>query len=125
MGVFLLPLSLCQDLERSTCKFWWKTDAKKDKGIHWLNWKNMCKRKTQGGMEFRSLHDFNVALLGKQGWRMIQHPEKLMCKVFKARYYPHGFFLDANIGSNPSHIWRSVLASQSLIHQGIGCRVGW
>lgn len=33
-------------------------------------------------------------------------------------------FLSAKLGSNPSYIWRSVFESQTLIKQGIGCRVG-
>lgn len=101
MGVFLLPLNLCQDLERMMCKFWWKTDAKKDKSIHWFSWSNMCKRKSQGGMGFRSIHDFNIALLGKQGWRILKYPEKLVSRVFKARYYPTSSFLRAKLGHNP------------------------
>ena len=31
MSVFLLPIDLCQQLERMMCKFWWKTNSKKEK----------------------------------------------------------------------------------------------
>ena len=72
----------------------------------------MCKRKSNGGMGFRSLRDFNIALLGNQGWRLLKYPERLVRKIYKARYYPQGSFLNAKIGSNPSYIWRSVLESQ-------------
>lgn len=85
MGVFLLPVSLCQDLEKVMCKYLWRIDSKKDKGIHWLRWNNLYKRKSIGGMGFRSLRDFNVTLLGKQGWRLLQYPEKLVSRVYKAR----------------------------------------
>lgn len=30
----------------------------------------------------------NLALIGKQSWRLLQYPEKLVSKVYKARYYP-------------------------------------
>ncbi|XP_074341885.1 putative mitochondrial protein AtMg00310 [Apium graveolens] len=85
MGVFLLPISLCQDLEKMMCKFWWHTNSSKDRGIYWLSWDNMSKKKSSGGMGFRKLHDFNIALIGKQGWRLLTHPEKLVSKVYKAR----------------------------------------
>ena len=124
MSVFLLPLDLCQQLERLMCKFWWKTNSKKERSIHWQSWSNMCKRKSYGGMGFRSIRDFNLALLGNQGWRLLKYPDKLVSKVYKARYFPHGSFLNATIGNNPSYIWRSVLESQAIIKQGIGCRVG-
>lgn len=106
------------------CKFWWSLNAKKDKCINWKSWDNMTARKSLGGMGFRSLRDFNVALLGNQGWRLLKYPDKLVSRVYKARYYPNGTYLNAKIGSNPSFMWRSVLEAQTLIKQGVGCRVG-
>lgn len=29
MSVFLLLLEMCRDMEKTMCKFWWRTDAKK------------------------------------------------------------------------------------------------
>lgn len=75
-------------------------------------------------MGFRNLHDFNIALLGKQAWRLLTLPNKLVSRVFKARYYPNESFLTAKLGSSPSYIWRSVHAAQNLLVQGISCRVG-
>lgn len=124
MSVFLMPMEVCNQLENQMCKYWWRTDSKKDKNIHWKSWKRMCKRKTQGGIGFRTMRDYNIALLGNQGWRLLKHPEKLVSKIFKARYYPKGNFLSAKIGSSPSYVWRSVLESQAIIKKGIGCRVG-
>ncbi|XP_060968346.1 uncharacterized protein LOC133035920 [Cannabis sativa] len=34
LNVFLLPVSICDDVERAISKFWWKSN--KNKGIHWL-----------------------------------------------------------------------------------------
>ncbi|KAL8116031.1 hypothetical protein AgCh_022498 [Apium graveolens] len=78
----------------------------------------------EGGMGFRKLHDFNVALLGKQGWRLITNQESMVRKVYKSRYYPEGDFLSAKLGSNPSYVWRSVLESQNLLKVGASKRVG-
>ena len=39
-------------------------------------------------MGFRDLRAFNLAMLAKQGWRMIQGNESLLHKCFKARYFP-------------------------------------
>uniref|UniRef100_A0A803PW48 Reverse transcriptase domain-containing protein n=1 Tax=Cannabis sativa TaxID=3483 RepID=A0A803PW48_CANSA len=38
--------------------------------------------------------------------------------VFKARYYPNGLFLDANLGNSPSFVWRSVYEAQAIIRVG-------
>lgn len=118
-----MPLDLRQHLERQMCKFWWKSDAKKDKNINWQSWSQMCKRKSASGMGFRCLRDFNIALLGKQGWRLLKYPEKLVSKIYKAHYYLKGSNPNAKIENNPSYIWGSMLESHSIISQGIECRI--
>ncbi|XP_074342549.1 uncharacterized protein LOC141680145 [Apium graveolens] len=89
-----------------------------------MSWSRLCAAKVQGGMGFKSLRDFNIALLGNQAWRLLSSPDKLVSRVFKVRYYPNGSFLTAKLGSSPSYIWRSVYEAQSLLSPGIGCRVG-
>lgn len=123
MNVFLLPVELCQDIERMMCKFWWRSNVNKDRSIHWVSWENMSKKKSIGGLGFRCVRDFNLALLGKQAWRLIKHPELLVSKIFKSRYYPDTSFLNANLGGNPSYIWRRILESQSVIKEGLICRI--
>ena len=78
----------------------------------------MCQPKAQGDMGFRDIHSFNLALLAKQGWWLLQHPASLFCRVFKAKYFPQTNFLHASMGSNPSYIWRSFLAAQDLLRRG-------
>lgn len=119
-----MPTYFCQDLERLMCKLWWRGSPQKERGIHWLSWHNMSKKKSMGGIGFRNVRDFNVALLCSQGWRLLRYPEKLVSRVFKARYYPTGSFFSAKLGYNPSYIWRSIVGSQSLLKKGSGCRVG-
>lgn len=124
MSVFLLPVEVCKELEMAMCKFWWRNNANKEKNIHWMCWSRLCSSKFNGGMSFRNVRDFNVALLGNQAWRLLTQPDKLVSRIFKARYYVNGSILTAQLGNNPSYIWRSILEAQSLLKQGIGCRIG-
>ncbi|WOG87677.1 hypothetical protein DCAR_0206908 [Daucus carota subsp. sativus] len=123
MSVFLLPNEMCKDMEKLMCKYWWKS-GKKEKSIHWMSWERMSVSKMYGGLGFRNLHEFNVALLGKQGWRLVTNPTSLVARMFKAKYYPNDSFLSAKLGANPSFVWRSILAAQNILSQGMGCRVG-
>lgn len=68
-------------------------------------------------MGFRKLHDFNLALLGKQTWRLLNNESSLVFKVLKTPYFSTCSILHAELGNNPSFIWRSLLASQDLIRK--------
>ena len=120
MSSFLIPISLCQELERMMNSFWWGTKSNGERCIHWIKWNTLCPRKEQGGMGFRSLHAFNLAMPGKHAWNFISNPYTLASRLIKAKYFPHGNFLSAQLGSNPSYTWKSIWSSQFILKQG--CR---
>jgi hypothetical protein len=41
-------------------------------------------------MDFRDFYSFNLAMVAKQAWRLINNPKSLCDKVLRAKYYPHG-----------------------------------
>lgn len=51
------------------------------------SWSKLCRGKSDGGLGFRMIDAFNTALLAKQLWRLIDHPESLFAKVFQGKYY--------------------------------------
>nr|KYP47844.1 hypothetical protein KK1_030479 [Cajanus cajan] len=118
MSTFLLPTSLEDEIQRMLNSFWWGSNHHTGRGIKWLSWDKLTMRKEYGGMSFRHLHGFNLAMLGKQGWNLQSNPDALFTRIFKARYFPQGDFLGARLGHNPSFIWRSIHASQVLVRQG-------
>lgn len=99
MSCFLLPKSPCQELEQMFNNYWWKTkNGGNRKGLNWLFWNNMSIPKSKGGLGFRNLHGFNIALLGKHIWNFTQNPNSLVTRVFKERYFPNSHVLQANRG---------------------------
>ncbi|XP_060972577.1 uncharacterized protein LOC115717978 [Cannabis sativa] len=124
MRIFLLPLDTCKELERLMARFGWQSDSSKQKGIHWMSWSRLSRHKHVGGLGFCNLHDFNLALLGKQGWQLLTQSNSLAGKVFKARYYPQSSFLLATLGDNPSFVWRSIFESQQPLQAGIRRSIG-
>ncbi|KAL0389916.1 UNVERIFIED_CONTAM: putative mitochondrial protein [Sesamum calycinum] len=91
--------------------------------IHWINWRKLCKPKSQGGMGFRDLQAFNLALLSKQLWRIISNPDSLLSRVLRAKYFPDGQALLAPAGRNPSYTWRSIQAAQQVVRGGLRWRI--
>lgn len=77
-----------------------------------------------GGLDFRKLRHFNLAILTKQGWKFLTTPSPFASRVFQARYYPQDTFLDASIGTNLSYVWRSIMATPGLLRQGAQRRIG-
>lgn len=117
MSIFKLPDSLCKDLDSMMGNFWWG-QKEKERKLAWVSWEKLCKPKAEGGMGFRDLKAFNLALLAKQGWRILQQPNSLVHRVYKAKYFPKEMFLDAQVGRRPSYVWRSILAARDIIKKG-------
>lgn len=80
--------------------------------------------KEEGGLGFRDLKAFNLALLAKQGWQLQTCQNTLLYKVYKARYFPHGDFITAELGNCPSFAWRSIFSAQSIVRKGYRWQVG-
>ena len=119
MSVFMLPSTTVDELQRMLNSFWW--GSKKDGS---RSWDKLCVPKKFGGLGFRNFTAFNLAMLGKQGWRLMSTPDTLVSKVFKAKYYPQGDFLEARLGHSPSFIWRSVWYSQLILKKGYRWKIG-
>lgn len=123
MSCFYLPGYLLDSIEAAIRGFWWGSDTQKRR-MAWLACDRMCFPKKQGGMGFRDLRAFNMALLAKQGWRLMSNPESLVARVFKARYFPNGIFLEARSGSRPSAAWSSISKARILINKRRRIRIG-
>lgn len=84
----------------------------------------MSRHKSSGGMGFRDFRSFNLAMLGKQGWRLISNTQSLVTKLYKASYFANSDFLKSELGHNPSLIWRSIWEARSLVADGIKWEIG-
>ncbi|KAL0355119.1 UNVERIFIED_CONTAM: hypothetical protein Sradi_3958800 [Sesamum radiatum] len=80
--------------------------------------------KLEGGLGFRSLKAFNLALLAKHMWRLLTKPQSLLSQVLKAEYFPFSSPLEASPGYRPSFTWRSILSSKEIILTGSRWQIG-
>ena len=94
MSCFKLPKWLIKELEILICKFWWGYSGDSRK-VHWVKWDKLCEAKEVEGLSFKEIEKFNDTLLAKKVWRMINNPNSLCHRVFKARFFPESSILEA------------------------------
>ncbi|XP_012442051.2 uncharacterized protein LOC105767072 [Gossypium raimondii] len=76
------------------------------------------------GLGFRDLHRFNVALLGRQVWRLMSCRDTLCFEVLSAKYFPEGDVLHPKNIDKPSFTWKSIVKAASELYDGFGWNVG-
>ncbi|XP_070668773.1 uncharacterized protein [Malus domestica] len=100
-------------------------DQKTKKGIHWMAWNRVAKKKSLGGgLGFKEIIAFNVAMLAKVGWRIICKLDSLLTKVLKEKYFPSSTFLDATVGRGTLWGWKGILQGRNVLKAGLRWRVG-
>jgi hypothetical protein len=123
MMVFKIPNKICKGITNAISRYWWGDDNN-HKRMHWQEWWKMCMPKGSGGMGFRDIQSFNLAMLAKQVWRLLREPDSLCARVLRARYYPDGKLLNAKMKSGSSYTWQSILAGLDCFKLGYIWRVG-
>ncbi|BFG31061.1 hypothetical protein CerSpe_173350 [Prunus speciosa] len=117
MHIFGFPSKICKEIDSLMANFWWGQSGN-EKRIHWISWNSLGLSKQSGGMGFRDLHEFNLALIAKQCWRLITEPDSLWAKTLKGLYFPNENFLQARKGSRASWAWASLPQGRDILLQG-------
>lgn len=84
----------------------------------------MSRRKDEGGLGFKELRCFNLAMLAKQWWRLHHNQDTIVFKILKAKYFPKTGLEDAKLGLQPSYLWRSIMQSNEMFDEGKAWCVG-
>ncbi|GAA0141530.1 hypothetical protein LIER_02655 [Lithospermum erythrorhizon] len=113
---FKLPTTLCHELEALFVKFWSKQNA-----LFWCIGTPSRPR----GLDALSM----PTVLTAQKWSststgIAKDPQSTLNIVYKSKYFPDSSFWDANLGSNPSYIWRSIISSRDILRKGCKWKVG-
>jgi len=90
----------------------------------WLAWELLTRSKKKGGLGFRDLHLFNLAMLARQAWRLLMDTNNLCAQVLKAKYFPNSSILQCKARGGISYSWRSILKGVQLLKKGIIWRIG-
>lgn len=117
MSCFMFPDFLLREIRSMVDGFCWG-QRKGERKMNWVAWKKLCRVKGRGGMGFHDLHHFNVALLAKQGWRILQNEDSLVARIMKAKHFPESSFLDAPVKKKCSFLWGSIASARHLVEEG-------
>lgn len=69
MQTILLPLGLCDKMDKHIRKFWWGFGEQK-RGLFLRAWDLICTPKLVGGLGLRRMRDMNMAFTTKLGWNL-------------------------------------------------------
>jgi hypothetical protein len=84
----------------------------------------MCTTKKQGGMGFRDLYCFNLAMLATQIWRLLEAPESLCAQILRAKYYISRDLMRAQLKKGASFTWQSLMTGMATFKHGYIWGVG-
>ncbi|XP_030495226.2 uncharacterized protein LOC115711025 [Cannabis sativa] len=116
MSTFLIPKSICADLDKLVRRFWWKGSDDSNRFLALTNWDSICVPKGWGGLGFKKFEDLNFALVAKLGWNLAAESNTLWCQFFKDKYFRRS----CSFWSAPkSNLWsygaRSIMATRDFI----------
>lgn len=117
MSCFLLPQDIVKKLQSAISKFWWST-KQDNRGLHWIAWEKICMPLDKGGLGFRDMENFNLALLAKQLWRIFQYPSSFLARILKGRYFWSSNPLDVGKANSPLYGWTTMMAARDLLKSG-------
>jgi hypothetical protein len=95
MSCFLLPVDTNKKVRQAIANFWWGSSVD-NKHIHWMKWDHLTIPKCDGGMGFRDMRMFNLAMLGKQGRWLMTRPDSLCSQVLKGHYFHDSDFTECS-----------------------------
>ena len=123
MSCFELPKILCKKIQSVLTRFWWD-DNKGNEKICWISWDKLTKPKNLGGLGFRDVELFNIALLGKIAWRILTKPHCLLSRILLGKYCHSKSFLSVPSQGGSSHGWKGIIAGRDLLISHLGKSIG-
>ncbi|XP_072075672.1 uncharacterized protein [Arachis hypogaea] len=114
---------MSQEIHGILARFWWGQKGEEWR-ISWVSWDMMTRPKLEGGLGFKNLKAQNLALLGKQCWRIATQPNSILARILKGKYFRYTDIMRAEVGNLPSWDWRSILEGRKVTEKGLIWQIG-
>lgn len=84
----------------------------------------MTASKKLGGLGFRDLIGFNLAMLAKISWRVLHTLDLVLGMILKDKSFPNSSFLEATKQNKLSWGWKGILLGRQVLNCGLWWRMG-
>jgi hypothetical protein len=123
MSSFLMPMSFSSSLDRMFKNFWWGFPKDKARNLSLKSWNSICLPKHEGGLGFRRMHEFNLSLITKLGWKMTTNTDCLWVKQLQKKYIKYGDFLSSPTSYSASWLWKGIQKIKPFLLSGACLKV--
>ncbi|XP_074301519.1 uncharacterized protein LOC141632917 [Silene latifolia] len=122
--IFILPKKVISDIEAICRAFLWHgQNAKESPAL--VSWKSICQPKRKGGLGLKSLHLWNVALMGKYVWWVELKTDHLWVKWVHTVHIKNAQWRDYEPTVNTSWAWRRICKVKKQQMQSWFFDVNW
>ncbi|XP_061339245.1 uncharacterized protein LOC133285942 [Gastrolobium bilobum] len=120
----MLPVHVCQEIERLQRNFIWG-DSDVKKRAHYVSWEQLCLPKNCGGLGFLDLRRQNAAFMQKLAWKVMNDQNSLWVQVMLGKY---GRNLNPNRAliskGTDSPLWKYICTARDNLSQHLEWVVG-
>jgi hypothetical protein len=97
--------------------FWWTgvRDETNSRALCLRAWKDICTPKKEGGLGIRNFQAVNQGLILTAAWRIADHPDDLLHKILKSKYFHDCSIWRPKPNVPKSAFWASVLKVLPLL----------
>lgn len=125
MQVFLLPVNLCDKLDRLNMRFLWGISDDRERFLSLRSWDRICVPKGAGGLGLRCMRDVNEAYITKLGWLICTELGKTWVKLIRSKYLRGRRTTDFHRTSPVSSwVWSGIYRCKEALDKGLCFKVG-
>ncbi|XP_058746295.1 uncharacterized protein LOC131619188 [Vicia villosa] len=113
---YLAPKKVIQEINKiqSNFLFGGGGGAAEKKSVHWVGWDVVCDSMDDGSLGIKRLEEFNLSLLTKWKWRILEDSNSIWYRMLKARYGDIKLRMVIEGGKNDDYSSKSVWWSDIL-----------
>ncbi|KAJ6420916.1 hypothetical protein OIU84_028322 [Salix udensis] len=119
-----LPNATSMQIDKIVRQFIW---GNQETGGSWnlINWNMVTRPRINGGLGVRETRFWNISLLGKLIWHLLNSPGKLWVQMLHKKYVKNQVLVQIqNYSNSSSYCWKSIIRALQHLREGFMIRLG-